>query len=51
MWIDGILYCSDCASENCVPYPKAGPNAYKCLDCGNIMPNPPVINATMPETV
>lgn len=48
--IDGIMYCDYCGSDNCVKYPKAGVNAYKCLDCGSIIRNPIILNAVANET-
>jgi hypothetical protein len=37
------IHCSLCWSTNIVPYPKLGPDWYKCLDCLSKFNDPIII--------
>jgi transposase-like protein len=38
------MYCPYCGSQNLVPYPKFGPDWYKCNDCLSKFNNPIIID-------
>lgn len=43
------LHCPDCWSDDIIPYPKLGPEWYKCNECLSKFDNPVIIDDSLKQ--